>query len=357
MAAHRPGPPQPAPPSSDPARAVFRGARADWLAHRPPAEPLYCLAEPIISGLERHRLRRPPLLDPRAAAAERHLNRLCRQYNAIGWLDGSPIANSLLSPPVPLHSEAEMIATGLTPEVRREIVRSAQLAADNSLRLKGYAGWLLTEPAFLAQSRGLADRWAALPPRDRPRFPLRRGSFHADLPEAHRVSTSEVGAAFGADFFRFCDHWGLAGMASWDLPDPQGALFPTLLPPGAPALPRQGLHLYLPIHYPMTGDDELLARILQEQRALARDAGLPRSAAGLPHHRAYATLLEVLHWERAAAARFGAARVPRGFVDRIKEAIAATLGLSVDRIDKCRRAISACRRGRRDSVAALRITL
>ena len=88
-------------------------------------------------------------------------------------------------------------------------------------------------------------------------------------------------------------------MASWELPEPQGALFPDPLPPRAPARPRQGLHLYLPIHYPLTGDDELLARILQEQRALADQVGLPRSAAGLPHHRAYATILEVLHWERA----------------------------------------------------------
>ncbi len=180
------------------------------------------------------------------------------------------------------------------------------------MRLKGYAGWLLTEPTFLHDCRSLAQRWKDLPEADRPRFPLRRGSFHSDLPE--RTPHDRLRGRrrrSRADFFHYCDRWGLAGMASWDLPDPQGPLFPNLLPHGAPALPQRGLHLYLPIHYPLTGDDDLLARILQEQRCLADQLGLPRSAAGLPHHKAYATILEVLHWQRVIPDRFGPSSTSR----------------------------------------------
>jgi hypothetical protein len=342
------------PPNIDGAWQQFREAHAAYLGRLPQVNPIYVLARPIIARFERPRLGRPPLLDGPAAEAERALNDLCRPGNAIGFLDGLPIVYRILSAPPP-PSEAAMIDAGWTPAVRREMVQLDQRAQADAVRLKGYAGWLLTEPAFLDDCRGLAERWNALPDQDRPRFPLSRGSFHPSLPEEHRASASEAGAAFAAAFFDFSDRWGLAAMASWDLPQPQGALFPRLLPPEAPALPRRGLHLYLPIHYPLTGDDNLLTRIVQEQRTLAIEGGLPPSAAGLPHYRAYATILEVLHWERAIRSRIGPARLPRGSVDFIREAIAETLGITVDQVDKWRKAISSCRRGRRDSVPALKI--
>jgi hypothetical protein len=355
MTSHSHGGLGPAFPTIGPAWNQFRETHAAWLGHLPQINPLYCLTEPVIARLEHTHIGRPPLLDRRAAEAERALNHLCRRSNAVGFLDGLPIVYRFFSPPPPPPSEADMVALGWTPAVRGEIPQLAKRAADAAVRLKGYAGWLLTEPDFLRDCRSMAERWNALPDQDRPRFPLRRGSFHSNLPEEYRTTASDAGLAFETAFFDFCDRWGLAGMASWDLPDPQGAFFPDLLSPNAPALPQQGLHLFLPIHYPLTGDDDLLARILQEQRSLARQAGLPRSAAGLPHYRAYATILEVLHWERVITDRVGPARRPRGFVGLIKEAIAEALHITDHQVDKWRKAISTCRRGRRDSVTALKI--
>jgi hypothetical protein len=353
MPPHRAGTP-PAPPTSGSTWAQFRQAHADWLAGSPRSGPLYGLAEPLLARLESPRLGRPPLLDRRAAEAERALNRLCGTTRAVGVLDDAPIVYPFLSPPSPMPSEAEMIDAGWSQAMRQEMGSLAERAGKASVRLKGYAGWLLTEPVFLADCQALAATWQALPDRDRPGFPLRRGSFHPDFSGEFRAQASGASEAFGADFFRFCERWGLIGMPSWDLPDPQGALLPAFLPRGAPALPGQGLHLYLPLHYPLTGDDELLARILQEQRALAAQVGLPSSAAGLPHHKAYATILEVAHWDRAITRRSGPAPLPRGAVGSIKQAIAAWLGITVDQVDKWRKAISACRRGRRDAIAALK---
>ena len=104
----------------------------------------------------------------------------------------------------------------------------------------------------------------------------------------------------------------------------------------------------------MIGDDDLLARILQEQRSLDQQFGLPQSAAGLPHHKAYFQILQIIHWERVITGRFGP-KPPRGFIERLKAAIAEALKIKVNQVDKWRKAISACRRGKRSSVPALKV--
>ena len=355
MNPHHPGIGDLSLPNVSPSWDRLRADHGGWLGRMPHDAPVYQLAEPIIARLERSIPRRAPILDRTAARAERAFLDLCRGCGAVGFLEGAPIAYPFLSPPAPLPSDDEMIAVGWAPIVLRELRQSAGRAADAADRLKGYAGWLLTEPTFLEDCRDLQGRWAALRPGLRPRFPLERGSFHHEFPEGRRPGTTDAdGAAFGAAFFRFCERWGLLRMAAWDLPHPQGALLPDPLPIGSPAAPPQGLRLYLPLHYHLSGDEQLLAQILREQRDLAARAGLPASAAGLPHFRTYARLLEVLHWERAISSRLDEGRIPRGWVAEIKDAIARTIHVSVERVAKCRRTISACRRGRRDSIPELR---
>jgi hypothetical protein len=127
-----------------------------------------------------------------------------------------------------------------------------------------------------------------------------------------------------------------------------------LLPANSPAIPRHGLHLVLPIHYPLTGNDDLLRRIRQEQIALARQNNLDVSLAGLPHHDVWAQMLEVEHLEQAIRSRYGQGRQRGGFVTAMESAIAAALNLQVDHIKRLRKGISACKRGQRSSVRWLR---
>src|SRR5262249_30217995 len=161
-------------------------------------------------------------------------------------------------------------------------------------------------------------------------------------------------AAFSQEVRSFLDRWGLTELATWDLPAPQGPLLPNPLPPGAPAVPAHGVHLILPLPCPLQGDDDLLRQIFNFQRQAVRDWGLAATLPGLPHHKGYASLFDVLHLERAIRARLHSGRTARGVVTPLEEAIAAGLGISLAQVQKCRKAISACLRGRRSRVTWLR---
>jgi hypothetical protein len=119
-------------------------------------------------------------------------------------------------------------------------------------------------------------------------------------------------------------------------------------------MPRHGLHIVLPIHYPLTSSDDLLRQIRQQQIELARENDLDASLAGLPHFDVFAQMLEVEHLERAIRSRYGRGGQRGGFVTAMEHAIAAALNLRIDHIKRLRKGISACKRGRRSTVRWLR---
>jgi hypothetical protein len=325
-----------------------------WLGRIPPG-PLYCLADEAIARLEHLRLDHPPLLNADDAAAERDLLALCLRVHAVGFEASKPIIYPYLDRSPKRSFRDDFPNHGWTEAQWTEVQLLEGKAATASFRLKGYAGWLTTERPFLDDAAGLQARWAALPDRERPSFPLRRTVSVVLRPgEVAPPPASEAVAAYAEDYDAFCDRWGLLGMATWDLPEPQGPFFPSLLPPGAPALPRHGVHIILPLHYPLTHDDDLLRQILAFQRGLAARCGLDHTAAGLPHHEAYATILEIVHWERVITGRYGGGPRRRGFVGLVVEAVAEAIGREENLVEKWRKAVSACRRGKRSRVKALR---
>ena len=144
-------------------------------------------------------------------------------------------------------------------------------------------------------------------------------------------------------------------MLTWDLPEPQGPLLPTPVAADSPAMPKQGLHLVLPIHYPLTGTDDLLKQIRQQQVCLAQDQGLDTSMAGLPHFEAYGQMLEVDFLGRTILSRYGKPKRPLGLVTIMEYVIAEALGLSVDQVQKLRKGIAACRKGKRPKLKWLKV--
>jgi hypothetical protein len=292
------------------------------------------------------------LLSEPDAEAERDFTALCEKHQAVGcWLE-QPIRYPYLTAPAPMPvSEQMRQALGWTPAELAAARRLLQGTQEPSARLKGYVGWLLTEPAFQKQLEELCHRWQALPSEQRPLFPLGRiGQF--PLPASAGALFSEA-RGFQQVLQLLLDRWGLIRLSSWDLPDPQGPLLPDPLPPGSPAVPTHGIHLVLPLHYPLQGDDNLIQQILNFQRQAARQLGLDESLAGLPHFQAYAALFDVLHLERVIRSRLTGSR-PAGFVTAMEQAIASALECSLASVQKSRKGISACLRGRRARVAWLR---
>jgi hypothetical protein len=139
-------------------------------------------------------------------------------------------------------------------------------------------------------------------------------------------------------------------MVTWDLPEPRGPLMPSLLPPPAQAMPRHGVHLIVPIHYPIKGDDDLLQTVQDQQQSLARTLGIDESFAGVPYHRAYEHVFQLIHLERAMRARVPAGQSDRDLVGMIKCAAIDVFNVSEDYVDKLRKGISKCRRGERANV-------
>jgi hypothetical protein len=221
-----------------------------------------------------------------------------------------------------------------------------------AVRLKGYVGWLVTHPEFIRQRDTLASEWHALAEELRP-YPIVRLLVVPEHPAGGRC-VSKALAAYQRALNAFLDLWGLTRMLTWGLPEPQGPMLPACLPADAPAIPKHGLHLVLPAHYPLTGTDNLLLQIQQQQVALAQEQGIDSSAAGLPHFGVYGHMLEVDLLEQTIRSRYGRPKSPPGLVTALEHSIAEAMELSVDQVQRLRKGISACRKGRRATVKWLK---
>jgi len=65
-------------------------------------------------------------------------------------------------------------------------------------------------------------------------------------------------------------------------------------------------------------------------------------------------MARLIHLEQTVLSRYGQGSRPKGFVQRVEEAIVAVLDIWLDQVKRLRKAISACRRGQRAAVKWLR---
>ena len=325
--------------------AELRRRYPAWAERFGDTEPVYAIPLPAVERLARSaRANERPPFDAAAADAERAFSRLCAANHVVGFRGDAPIPFPLLAtaraelPPI-------VAALGWSAD-QLEAVRGALNRGDEMRRrLRGVIGWLLTEPAFQAQVAEVRHLFEAIPPAARPLFPLAR------LLAVPRSGGATRVRAFGDVLGPLLDRWGLATLAAWDLPNPQGPLLPNYLPDGAPARPAHGVWVYVPVHYPLQGDDELQRQVAELQRRQAGELNIDPSFAGNTHHETYDRMFQVIHLERAVRRRFG--HPPRGLVSRIEDAAAVALHLSVDRVRRLRKMIAQCRAGRRAAVREL----
>lgn len=322
----------------------------NWLR---PDVPTYCLPPKVIARLQMPLVGHAPILSAESAAVELAFSALCAKAIAMGIWNGSPIGFRLLQPPPAAPTPQSLRRLGISPEQILATVQGVERTATMMDRLKGYVGWLVVDPGFRAARDRLAEQWRLLDSTDRPAFPLRR-SIKLQQPEKGMKEAAGVTATFQEALNAFLDHWGLVCLVTWDLPEPQGPLIPALLPPNSAAMPQHGLHIVLPIHFPLTGADSLLFEIQQQQASLGKHAGLDPSVAGLPHHEAYGQMLEVHQLEATIRSRYGRPGQRGGFVSQLEAAIEAGLEIDVASVQRLRKGISACIRGKRGSVRWLK---
>ena len=285
-------------------------------------------------------------------AAERDFTRRCGLMSAIGMQSGHAVAYPLLTPgPPAVDSETARMMGWSGRELAAVTLLAGEVERANE-RLLGVAGRLVTEPLFLSEVGELREAWEALPNAERPPFPIDRYVEIATEPlTGEWAPGSAVAWRRGAN--PFLDRWGLVSLNGWHLPVPQGPLVPSLLPAGALAEPSHGVRIFLPLHYPLQGDDNLLRAIAAAQSAAARESGLPAGVGPVKHHQQHAQMFRLAHLELVLRGRF-AGKCPMGFVTALAGAAAEELGLSDEAVRRLRKWLVACRAGRRNGIPRLR---
>lgn len=341
-----------------PSTPIAQNGLRDWLAewaefqrrHSDFAsvEPIYSLPDVAVDLLAGSWGHRAPVLEPTRAQSEREFTELCNRHKVIGVWDEQMVRYEYLLPDLP-PIRAKQVPAGYESYLRALAAAEDKSKATRS-RLRGVAGWLLTEPSFLREVAAVREKWEALATAARPTFPLTR-ALRVDSPPPGSTPADTATSSYAAAFHDLMDRWGLMTLVTWDLPEPQGPLLPTLLPPGAQAMPRHGVQLVVPIHYPLKGDDDLLHKVQEQQQMLARTLGIDETFAGVPHHEPYDYIFRLIHLDRAMRARVPAGRSVRGLVGLIERAAMDVLKISKDYFDKLCKGMRKCLRGERAEVS------
>ena len=219
---------------------------SDWASRHIGTQPCYCLPPRAIESLSRpFRIGVPALFDPAAVDAESAFSGFCGDNRIVGIHNQRVISFALLTEQN-ADLDAVLDSIGHDSAVRKRLVQARGMNG----RLRGVIGWLLTEPAFLTELSAIRSLYEAIPAEVRPLFPLGRILMMGGYGDP-----SQAAVAFASALVPFLDKWGLAHLASWDLPAPQGPLLPNFLREGSAARPAHGVWVYLPVHYPLQGDD------------------------------------------------------------------------------------------------------
>ena len=127
-------------------------------------------------------------------------------------------------------------------------------------RRRGYAGWLITSPAFQASRMDFCDRWG-----DR----IEEAGGMPALPEFEMVTRLPVvpknDREFYTDYMTFFRRWSLETLSTWQLPLPMRASPVQLAPYNQTILGEAGLKLFVPWY--LLGDKDLKLHELAEHHA------------------------------------------------------------------------------------------
>ena len=188
----------------------FCGTYAGWLEKLESVRPVYRLPSQCVGSLTRPLVGKRPILDDKSAEAEMAFADLCCDFNGIGYWRGQFIGSGYLVRPDSLPNRQQLAKLGWTAVQIRYAERLVEKTDSISLRLKGYAGWLVLDPEFMKARDELACQWEVLGTAKQP-FPIQRSVQNAASPKGARKANGAL-ARYQAELNGFLDRWGLVGM-------------------------------------------------------------------------------------------------------------------------------------------------
>ncbi len=197
-------------------------------------EAMYCLPEKLLVAFEGE-YTQVYLMHVKEQKLELSFAKWCAKRGYAGLFHGLPVCPGNLAIP-------EFIDQNTVKPWEMKRAQTKQLCQN---RLRGYAGWLVVNKQFRAELH-------------RPKARAKKSAFDGVFPLinwfAPKDSSGRGKGRFELRYREFCQRWCLARLITWDLPDPQGPLLPSLSGGIPPALASMGMSLFLPATFkPPTG--------------------------------------------------------------------------------------------------------
>lgn len=322
-----------------------RGAWVDQL--RDNDEVLYCLPTAEIDvALKLFRLTRE------AEEAERELCMLCDEHEAIGISDCRFVRYRYLRPIIPLPTDglAEYLELGWTQDNIEFVQTNDTPTAGLNARLKSSIGRLISMPNFNRAVALLHQDWCTLEPAIRPPLPIHCTFVFPARLEKHQLQLAPRSLKeFMTKFDEFCHIWQLQGMATWQLPLPQGPILtPGVTTEGAVA--HGNLSIRVPWHFPLEAGDGVGTMVLEEHRRRALEKGVDDQQSW----RTYASFTDLQYWDHVFRNRYRREQRIKAFVTAMVAVHGDTVNLDTERVQKMRKTLKSLQDGKLKSLKGRR---
>jgi hypothetical protein len=272
-------------------------------------------------------------------SAETDFDELSLRFHAVAVSNGRPIEYRWLLPKSSPPTDGQMGQMGMTDDQICQVLSLQDKANGISIRLSSILGRRVCNPDFLVERDRLRAAWLALSDDQRPPIPLSRTPRSSCLPANIMSSPAPPQVTeFLREFDLFCKKWRLSGMVTWDLPDPEGPMWPEIRPI-TDRVSDYSLVTTTPPEFPLRIEDGLGAPAFHHQRDIVSQ----HRVADLKRWQTYGLLFEIDHWERVIANRYADHKRPRGFVLKLEQIVGEIVHKDQTHIQKLRKKLHAFR--------------
>jgi hypothetical protein len=333
---------------------AFQTDQGDWCSRVASGNPLYCLPLPIIDGLgppgPQDHVGRRVFLSAQDANAEAAFTAVCQSHSTgcVGvWLDRPidfPLLNSAVEQP-PVTIPTDLIAEWATLTNRpaglldHQVQDALGRLQHTQRQLLGYCGWLRSNSDFEHELAGVRELWQPSDCRGSTNILLAPPQIEASNRRSGTRRLRGRRARFHEALDGLCGKWFLAGLATWDLPLPQGPL--ESLPAALVARLRgpDAIVDHFPLFFDIPSDIDLREQVRDRQAIDGQLQGISGFPVTNTSPRAgrlseFTNLVRLWLIEHAVQQRCGS---PRGIVTRVVELVADVFGVSTDRVRQLHR--------------------